>query len=141
MRDLNRIELIGTIGKGYQDNPAVKIGPAGDHTKAQFTIVCKNEFNGNVYETFIRVSAWNALADAVAGMQEGDRIYVEGSWQNGSYEGKGEKEGQKIRYSEVNARIVEGMGGAGAGSEVVADNAVALPVGGARPDDNDDLPF
>ena len=138
MRDLNRIELIGTIGKGYQGNPAVTIGPAGKHTKAQFTIVCKNEYNGNVYETFIRVSAWNAVADAVAGMQEGDRIYVEGSWQNGSYDGKGDKEGQKIRYSEVNARIAEGMGGAGAEG---ADNAVALPVGGARPGDDDDLPF
>lgn len=153
MRDQNSVTLIGSIGSGYESNPPVQYKSVknGTATVANFTVVCKKQGrNGNEYQTFIRVSCWNELADTVNGLAEGTRIHVQGEWRNGSYE---KQDGTKVRYSEVSAYSVEPMSGEGAVSSDAPDtsgqnseHSGATPsltvTQGATPNaQEDDLPF
>ena len=136
MRDLNRVEVIGTIAEGYNDNPAVNIGPAGPHTKATFTVITGAERGGKRYETYIRVVAWNDATKGVKGARSGDRVYVEGSWRNDSYE---DNEGNKKRTTEVNAYIVELM--SASPQQAPPTDTATQSVSPTNTPKDDDLPF
>ena len=152
MRDQNSVTLIGSIGSGYEDNPPVQYRSVkdGQSTVANFTVVVKKKArNGNEYQTFIRVSCWNELADTVNGLAEGTRIHIQGEWRNGSYE---KQDNTKVRYSEVNAYSVEPMSGAGAVSPDAPDASGSQPeqygtapsltvTSGGPSAEEDDLPF
>jgi single-stranded DNA-binding protein len=127
MRDQNSVTLIGSIGSGYEDKAPVQYKSVsnGNATVANFTVVVKKKGkNGNEFQTFIRVSCWNELADTVNGLAEGTRIHIQGEWRNGSYD---KPDGTKVRYSEVSAYSVEPMSGAGAVSPDAPDASGQQP--------------
>ena len=152
MRDINEVLLVGTIGSGYQGGDAVYIAPAGSNTKATFTLVCTKTQNDKVWSTYIKVVAWNELADNMAGLGEGDRVLVRGEWRNNSFTNKA---GEKIKNTEINAFVAERM--SESANERGMENVVKAEFPTAEspaiqndpttqtappiPDDGDDLPF
>jgi len=152
MRDQNSVTLIGSIGSGYEDNPPVqyKTVSNGNATVANFTVVVKKKGkNDREFQTFIRVSCWNELADTCNGLPEGTRIHIQGEWRNGSYD---KQDGTKVRYSEVSAYSVEPMSGTGAVSPDAPDTSGQQPeqygtapsltvTTGGPSAEEDDLPF
>jgi single-strand DNA-binding protein len=92
MKSLNRMQLIGNLGK----NPEVKYTPAG-HAVANFTIATNErrktkEGNWEEYTEWHNIVLWQRLAE-VAGefLKKGDKCYIEGRNQTRSWEKDGVK--------------------------------------------------
>ena len=161
MLDMNEVTLIGTVGSGYNDNPAVQTRTGiGDNnaTVSNFSLVTEfpSRNGGNPLKTFVKINAWNERSHYAAQFNEGDRVFVKGCIKNESFT---KQDGTKVNTLSVTALVLaavdpqgaadtppaqQGMDGAFAAaqpatapSNVVQTNAFA---GGPTPAD-DGLPF
>jgi single stranded DNA-binding protein len=95
MRDLNKTELLGTIGrevKTFVSKDGLAI------TNIPITTVQKRRDKTDI-STYHTIVCFAELAEMAADFQIGDRIFATGSIQNDSYE----KDGQKVYVTKIKA--------------------------------------
>jgi single-strand DNA-binding protein len=149
---MNIVILVGNLAR----DPEVRYG-ANQLAIAKLTVAVNDSFAKEDRADFIRVTAFGKQAENIERyLKKGSKVGVEGRWRHDSYE----KEGQRIYTDEVVANRVEFLdrkertdgavpdGGFGdrTGGRGHAENAAAMPAGGAPEgfaelDDDDDLPF
>lgn len=105
MLDMNEVTLIGTVGSGYNDNPAVQTRTGiGDNnaTVSNFSLVTEfpSRSGGNPSKTFVKINAWNERSHYTAQLNEGDRVFVKGSIKNESFT---KQDGTKVNTLSVTA--------------------------------------
>jgi single-strand DNA-binding protein len=136
MKSLNRVQLIGNVGK----EPEIKYTPQGTAV-AKFSLATNERFKKDGEWTdrveWHNLVAWSKLAE-IAGqyIKKGQQVYVEGRIQTRSWDDKAS--GQKKYMTEINVSdlILFGKAGHDAPSEQAVDTQVQ-PV----PDDSSDIPF
>lgn len=95
MRDLNKVELMGSVSREVKLNQSAKGLSIANIPMATI----QNRQNGMQITTYHTVVCFGALADMAAKFQVDDRIFVSGNIQNESYE----KDGQKVYVTKVKA--------------------------------------
>jgi single-strand DNA-binding protein len=128
MKSLNKVELIGFVGK----DPEIKT--IGDSTVANFNLATSYTYkqNNEVVEKtdWHKIQAWGKLAEIVEKyVKKGSRIYIEGSIHTREYE----KDGEKKYITEIkmsNLIMLDNKEKAGSNNE--SSNNDPIP---------DDLPF
>ena len=112
-RAINKIILVGNVGR----DPDVRTTASGIKV-ANFSLATSRRIpHGDGYEErteWHRITAWNRLAEiAEQYVRKGDRLYIEGRMEYGTYE----KNGTTIPTSEVNVRELVMLGSAAGASE------------------------
>lgn len=146
---LNRIILIGRLTQ----EPEMKYTQSGKAV-TNFTLAVDRPHSQNKETDFIRIVAWDKLAELVAQyLHKGRLAAVEGRLQIRQYE---DKEGNKQRIAEVvadNVRFLDrapedngngnhsGGGGGHTSSSTYRDDPFADPFSGGVDITDDDLPF
>lgn len=154
-RSLNKTMIIGNLGA----QPEVRTTPSGIKV-ANISVATSRRWrdkNGQDQEKteWHRVTLWDrkdggglaSLAEEY--MNKGDRVYVEGPMEYGSYDKVVGGETVKMYTSEINAREVVMLGGNapanggnGGGQRSQQTQATAAPDTGGTPfQEEDDLPF
>tara|TARA_R100001463_G_scaffold45515_1_gene93816 strand:+ start:6312 stop:6932 length:621 start_codon:yes stop_codon:yes gene_type:complete len=123
MRDQNRVSLKGTVSKEVTTATS-KNGLAIANIPISTT---QSRQNGNDITTYHTIVCFGELAEMAASFQLGDRVSVEGSIQNDSYE----KDGQRIRVTKVKASHLDKL----------FSEAVDAPAGNASPKKEDSANF
>ena len=134
-RSLNRVQLIGNLGK----DPEVKFTPQGTPV-AKLTIATNERFKDKAGEWQDRtewhnVVLWQRMAE-IAGeyLKKGGKVYIEGRLQTRSWDDK--TSGQKKYMTEVVASdmiLLGGRGEGGGGPEDYAQEAPMRSAPRARP--------
>ena len=136
MRDLNKVMIIGNIGK----DPEMRFTPNGAPVTS-FSVATNRVLSGGAegerreVTDWFSVVAWNKLAEICNQfLGKGSRVYVEGRLQTRSWDGP---DGQKRYRTEIVANDVQFLDRRGGslddGTEAVADEGGDLAA--------DDLPF
>jgi single-strand DNA-binding protein len=134
MADLNKVMLIGNVGK----DPEMRFTANGSAVTT-FSVAANRNYRRPDGEweketEWFDVVTWNQLAERCSqNLQKGSRVYVEGRLHTRSWEGQ---DGQRRFRTEVIANVVLPQD---------RRQPAALPVGAAEEDggiiDPDDLPF
>jgi single-strand DNA-binding protein len=104
MKSLNRVDLIGNVGK----QPEIRTTPNGNKV-ANMSVATTDSYKdkqGNWQNTteWHKVQGWSYIADQIVQLDKGSKVYVEGKIKTRSYE---DKQGQTKYITEVVAsRIV-----------------------------------
>ncbi len=107
-KSLNRVSLIGNVG----NDPEMRETTSGK-TVANFSIATNRTWKdgtGNQQEKteWHRCVAWDKLADIIGQyVKKGDRLYVEGAIEYGSYD----KDGTTVYTATINVRDMIMLGG------------------------------
>lgn len=96
MRDLNKIEVLGTVSQPVRTN---KTGSGLSIANIPIATVVKNRTSGKEFTTYHTIVCFAELADMASSFSEGDRVFATGSIQNDSYE----KDGQRVRVTKIKA--------------------------------------
>lgn len=122
---LNKLQLIGNVGKA----PEIRATSSGKKV-ANFSVATSRLSHGNEVTDWHRCTAWGKTADIVEQyVGRGERVYIEGELQYGSYE----KDGQTVKTTDVNVWRVILLGGGQRQEEQRPAPALTEP--------DDDLPF
>ena len=152
-RSLNRVQLIGNLGK----DPEVKYTPSGTPV-AKLTIATNERFKDKGGEWQERtewhnVVLWQRLAE-IAGeyLKKGGKVYIEGRLQTRSWDDK--QTNQKKYMTEIVASDLMLLGGRGEGGDFSGQSRAAAAGGnnfdqrapepepvGATPISDEDIPF
>jgi len=95
MRDLNKIELLGSVSKEVRINQSAK---GLSIANIPLSTVQKRA-NGMEITTYHTIVCFGELADMASKFKVGDRVFASGNIQNESYE----KDGQKVYVTKVKA--------------------------------------
>lgn len=97
MKSLNRVSLIGNVGK----DPITKTTPNGNKVTSLSLATTESykDKSGNWTDTtdWHNVQGWAYIADQLGNLSKGDKVYIEGKIKTRSYE----KDGQKKYITEV----------------------------------------
>jgi len=127
-RGVNKITLIGHVGR----DPEVRSTASG--TRVANTSLATPRYNSEEAD-WHRLNFWGKLADVVEQyVKKGDRLYVEGRVQYGSYE----KDGVTIPTVDIHVNELVMLGGTGDRAERAAPKKDTRPL--TQPED-DGLPF
>jgi single-strand DNA-binding protein len=136
---VNKAILVGNLGR----DPEVRFTPSG-RAVAKFPIATTERWtdqDGNRQERteWHNIVVWGKQAETCGQyLAKGRQVYVEGSIRTRSYD---DKEGNKRYITEIIARDVRFLGGAG-GGRTSAETALPVPPGeDAEPPPEDDIPF
>ena len=82
MSGLNRIEIIGNVGK----EPEMRFTPSGKPVTS-FSVAVNSKFGGTDTTEWFNVIAWNKLAETCNQyLEKGQQVFVEGRLQTRSWE-------------------------------------------------------
>lgn len=95
MRDLNKVELLGSVSKEVRINQSAK----GLSIANIPVSTVQKRANGMEINTYHTVVCFGELADMASTFKVGDRVFASGNIQNESYE----KDGQKVYVTKVKA--------------------------------------
>lgn len=95
MRDLNKVELLGSVSREVKLNQSAKGLSIANIPMA----TVQKRANGMEITTYHTVVCFGELADMASTFNVGDRVFVSGNIQNESYE----KDGQKVYVTKVKA--------------------------------------
>ncbi len=136
---VNKAILVGNLGR----DPEVRFTPSG-RAVAKFPIATTERWtdqDGNRQERteWHNIVVWGKQAETCGQyLAKGRQVYVEGSIRTRSYD---DKEGNKRYITEIIARDVRFLGGAG-GGRALPDTGIPVPPGeDAEPPPEDDIPF
>ena len=143
-RSLNKVELIGRLGK----DPELKYTTSGKAV-ANFSIATSEEWkdeNGKKQERtdWHNVQAWGKLAEICGEyLKKGSQVYIDGTIHTRSYE---DKSGVKRYVTEIVIQKLLMLGSGKGLSNEEADDQSTLPIGEAHQltagaSEKDDLPF
>ena len=103
MANLNRVEIIGNVGK----DPEMRFTPAGK-TVTSFSVAVNSKFGETESTEWFSVVAWDKLAETCNQyLSKGQQVFVEGRLQTRSWE---DKEGAKHYKTEIIASKVLFLG-------------------------------
>ena len=103
MASLNRVEIIGNVGK----EPEMRFTPSGAPV-ASFSVAVNSKFGESETTEWFSIVAWNKLAETCNQfLSKGQQVYVEGRIQTRSWEGQ---DGEKKYRTEVIANRVLFLG-------------------------------
>jgi single-strand DNA-binding protein len=123
-RSINKVILVGNVGR----DPDLQ-STAGGNRVAHLSLATSRRIpRGDGVEErteWHRLTMWNRLAElAEEYVRKGDRLYVEGRVEYGSYE----KNGVTVPTAEVHVNEMVLLGGSGRGSEAEADEEELVDV-------------
>lgn len=95
MRDLNKVELLGSVSREVKLNQSAKGLSIANIPMA----TTQKRANGMEITTYHTVVCFGELADMASTFNVGDRVFASGNIQNESYE----KDGQKVYVTKVKA--------------------------------------
>ena len=135
MRDMNRVTLIGRLGRDAE----IKVLPSGQQM-AEFSVATSESYKGKDGQDqektdWHNVIVWGKAAEHAAKLTKGSRVMVEGKSQTKSWDGK---DGKKQYKTEVVAYGFEVIGGSSK-RETAAEPA--QPTQGENEESEDDIPF
>lgn len=120
MRDLNTVEILGTVSREVKLNKSAK-----GLSIANIPVATKvTRQGGTEISTYHTIVCFGELADMAAGFSVGDRVFVNGSIQNESYE----KDGQKVYVTKIKASCLAKL------ASEAEDTAPSAQSGGAAPE-------
>lgn len=103
MKSLNRIEVIGNVGK----DPMTR--QVNGQTVAEFSIATTEKWTTGERTDWHRVTAWGKLAEIVEQyVRKGDKLFIAGSMR---YEKYTDKSGVEKEAAKINAREMLMLGG------------------------------
>jgi single-strand DNA-binding protein len=114
MASVNKVILVGNLGR----DPELRYTQSGQGV-ANFTLATNERWrdkDGNNQERteWHRIVVWGKQAESCAQyLQKGRSVYVEGRLQTREWE---DKEGHKRQTTEINAQVVQFLGGRGGGA-------------------------
>lgn len=128
MYSINRIQLLGNITSDARVfNAVTSISVATNHTTID------KQGNKQDFADYHNCVAFGKLADYVAQLKKGQKVFVEGRMQNSTYE----KDGQKIKTSQVVIQTIQAIE-----TKKRWDDFSDLPAGGKAEEISfDDIPF
>ncbi len=91
MKGLNKVQLIGNIGK----DPEIRFIPNGKQV-ARFSMAVNRSFKNKTGESiddtqWLNIEAWSGLAKVISEhLTQGDRVYIEGRLKTEKYDKNGE---------------------------------------------------
>ena len=104
---MNECFFMGNLGR----DPDIKTTKTGK-VVALFSMGCSRKFDGKEYTDWIRVVAWNNLAEGVGNyLKKGNLVFVKGRWSTSSYADS--TTGEKKYITELVADVISipiGMG-------------------------------
>jgi len=124
MRDLNKVELLGTISQDLRLATS-KSGLSIANIPISTTQVKQNGTEISTYHTIV---CFGELADMASEFAVGDRIFASGKIQNESYE----KDGQKVRVTKIVASHLAKLLSEGVGEK----QGASAPAPGGKPPAN-----
>lgn len=135
MRDMNRVTLIGRLGRDAE----IKVLPSGQQM-AEFSVATSESYKGKDGQDqektdWHNVVVWGKAAEHAAKLTKGSRVMIDGKLQTRSWDGK---DGKKQYRTEVVAYGFEVIGGS-AKREAAAEPA--QPTQGGNEEAEDDIPF